>query len=223
MLRDLPHPLYCLIPLLCLLLIAPLTPMIDLAVADSFYSPTGFSTQALGMWLYTYGTYPAMIIALGATGIWLLSYRLPRLISYKRAALVLFLSYAIGAGLVVNYLFKDHWGRPRPKQIERYGGHAAFQAFYQPNFTVNERSKFKSFPSGHASTGFFFLSLGLIGLFEKMRKLFWFGLMAGLIWGGILGYVRMAQGGHFFSDIVVSGLCMWLTGYLCCLYVYKKK
>jgi membrane-associated phospholipid phosphatase len=36
-------------------------------------------------------------------------------------------------------------------------------------------------------------------------------MLVAILLGGLLGWIRMAQGGHYFSDIVVSCLIMWLS------------
>jgi hypothetical protein len=36
--------------------------------------------------------------------------------------LFILLSVILGPGLLVNLVFKDHWGRPRPRQVVALGG-----------------------------------------------------------------------------------------------------
>jgi len=128
----------------------------------------------------------------------------------KRITLVTLLSLALGPGLIANVLLKDHWGRPRPYQVLRDG--KIFRPVYQPNFTA---AKDNSFPSGHATIGFF---LGVPLLALRRRKL---GVAVAIIAGSIIGLVRILQGGHYFSDVVFSGIVVWIVAELV-LYCYDK-
>ena len=61
------------------------------------------------------------------------------------------LCVAIGPGLIVNVALKDHWGRPRPRQIIEFGGKFAY---VQPLVPAEARGK--SFPCGHCSVGYLY-------------------------------------------------------------------
>ena len=145
--------------------------------------------------------------------------------SWKRLSaptLVMALTLLIGSGIIVHVILKDHWGRPRPKQIVQFGGQQQYRPYYLPDlFTKKEPSK--SFPCGHCSTGFYFFCLAFIGWKEKMPYLLWGGLFFALLLGGLLSVARIAQGGHFFSDVLVSALIMWFTAAWCTSFVYGKK
>ncbi len=41
---------------------------------------------------------------------------------YRLACSFLALLYILGPGVLVNLLFKEHWGRPRPVNIVEFGG-----------------------------------------------------------------------------------------------------
>jgi membrane-associated PAP2 superfamily phosphatase len=62
-----------------------------------------------------------------------------------------------------------------------------------------------SFPSGHASIGFYLLVLYFI-LNKKKSFLF-----LGLAYGGIMALGRMVQGGHFLSDVLTSWFIVYIT------------
>jgi lipid A 4'-phosphatase len=62
-----------------------------------------------------------------------------------------------------------------------------------------------SFVSGHAAVGFALMSIGMLSI--RKRRRFW--LAIGLIAGGAVGLARIAQGGHFFSDVVFSLIAVW--------------
>ena len=64
----------------------------------------------------------------------------------------------VGAGFIVHTALKDHWGRPRPKQIIAFGGEQTFRPFYSPNF-FHQPEPSKSFPCGHCTMGFYFFAV----------------------------------------------------------------
>ena len=123
--------------------------------------------------------------------------------------LVPLLTIIFGAGLIIDKSFKDHWGRPRPKQTIEFGGTQPFRPFYKPHFFNPEPSK--SFPSGHSSMGFYFFSLVFVGRRLGKRWLFQSATMLAIVLGALLCYTRMAQGGHYFSDVLMSAAIMWWT------------
>jgi lipid A 4'-phosphatase len=120
-----------------------------------------------------------------------------------KAGLITYLALILGPGLVVNVIFKDHWGRPRPYQVLRDG--QQYAPFWQPHFTKKENN---SFPGGHASIGFF-LGVPFLALGRKKTA-----IVLSLIGGTIVGTVRILQGGHYLSDILFAGVFVWLTAIL---------
>ena len=41
----------------------------------------------------------------------------------------------VGAWLIIDFALKDHWGRPRPRQVKEFGGMQEFRPYYgKPNF-----------------------------------------------------------------------------------------
>lgn len=172
---------------------------------------------------YSYGEYIGLAVAMlcGAIGVFTLYTK--RWTALTKPALVVMLTFVIGSGVIINLVLKNVWGRPRPRQIEQFGGTKTFSPFYQPNFGVNLKDdKQKSFPSGHASTGFFFLVFAVIGWREKKTWLMWLGLTAGLTMGINLSLIRVMQGGHFFSDIVAAAAIMWWTALAVTYYIYDR-
>ena len=57
---------------------------------------------------------------------------------------------AIGVGLFTHILLKDHWGRPRPKQVTQFGGTQEFHPFYKPNFFDQPQPSRAPFPAAIA-------------------------------------------------------------------------
>lgn len=199
-------------PLFFFILMAPFTPFLDLAISNYFYHPEThrFSHNVFFVFLYEYGPLPAILTASVASLIFLFSYCCLSLKKLREASLILCLTMVLGSGVVVHSLLKENWGRPRPKQIVQFGGTEAFLPFYKPNFHQLGVIG-KSFSCGHCSTGFYFFALAILGIRLKKRSLFYWGMSLSLFLGVALSLTRIAQGGHFFSDTLVSGLIMWYT------------
>jgi lipid A 4'-phosphatase len=113
-------------------------------------------------------------------------------------------SLIIGPAIVVNAVFKDHWDRARPRQIQEFGG----EKIFTPAWVVsNQCDRNCSFTSGHAAAGFSFVVLHFV---VRGRRWLWLGLLA----GGLIGAARIAVGAHFLSDIVFSFFLVYLTAAL---------
>lgn len=204
-----------LLPIVFMLFITPFTPYLDLAITRYFFNPSlGFPSNPFYTFMYKFGPIPANFTVLCAVIIFISSLYFKRLKSWKRPALCLILTMAIGSGLIVHGILKDYWGRPRPKQVIEFGGTQPFRPYYKPNF-FHQPEPSKSFTCGHCSVGFYFFALAFIGRSIGNKPLFWGGMILALVLGVLLSLTRIAQGGHFFSDILISGLIMWLTAYAC--------
>jgi lipid A 4'-phosphatase len=116
-----------------------------------------------------------------------------------RAAIFLLLSLALGPGLTVNTIFKDHWGRARPAQIVAFGGTQRFTRAFVPSDQCRRNC---SFPAGDPAMGFYLVSAALLAGGATVRRN---GVIAAVAAGAALGVVRLAQGGHFLSDVIASG------------------
>jgi lipid A 4'-phosphatase len=125
-----------------------------------------------------------------------------------RAALYLVLALAIGPGLLVNTILKDHWGRARPSQIVEFGGDEQFTPALVP---ARQCERNCSFSSGHAALGFSLVAFAFLAADRRRRHL---AAASAIAAGGLLGLARIAQGGHFLSDVVLSGLLVTATSWL---------
>lgn len=179
---------------------------IDLRLQSLFHTPaaaTAWSYESHPLWklLYHIGTWPALLIALGGLLVFLLGRRLPSLGRWRRHGIYLFLVLAIGPGLLVNTIFKDHWGRPRPRQIAEFGG----RWHYQHPFENGAAGRGKSFPCGHSSAGYYFIAFYF--LFRRHRRgIARMAFAAAMLYGSLIGTARMAAGAHFASDVLWSGV-----------------
>jgi lipid A 4'-phosphatase len=114
---------------------------------------------------------------------------------------------AVGPGLVANVIFKDHWGRARPKQIIEFGG---AKSFTPPLIPTNQCTNNCSFVSGEAASIFMPFYAAALMLPQ------WAGLtlISGTVLGLAAGFVRVTQGAHFLSDVIFAGVFMALTAAL---------
>ena len=181
-----------------------LFPGIDLWAARLFWRPEGgFFLSHWAPMRAVYRGVPILtdIIVAGVPAIYLVSLLRGRPLWRidGRAAIFLLLSLALGPGLVVNTVFKDHWGRARPSQVEEFGGTAQFTPAPLPS---DQCARNCSFPAGHPAMGFYLISVALLVPERRRRR----AAIAGAIaLGAAIGVVRMAEGGHFLSDVVFSG------------------
>jgi lipid A 4'-phosphatase len=119
-----------------------------------------------------------------------------------RKVVYLFMVLLLGAGLVVNLVLKDNFGRARPRDVVEFGGTKLYTA---PFVVSTECGKNCSFSSGEAAGGFFFLALARA--LSRRRAL----LVAGFGFGALASFCRIASGAHFFSDTVVSFFVMLIV------------
>jgi lipid A 4'-phosphatase len=110
----------------------------------------------------------------------------------------------IGVGFFVHSVLKDGMGRPRPRDIQAYAGVAHYMPVFQPSSFCQTNC---SFVSGHAAVGFSLMAFGMFGI--RKRRQFW--MLTALATGTLIGFARIAQGGHFLSDIVFSYLAIWIS------------
>lgn len=213
---------HLLMPVLLLVAVAPLTPEIDLALSSYFYDAAAgeFPSNSFFDWVTLLGVVPAQVVAVGAGIVFLLSFFCPSWNFWRKYSLLLTLPMAIGAGLITHAILKDHWDRPRPKQLEVFGGDEHFRPFYRANWSW--KSDHKSFPCGHCTMGFYFFSIIFLGRRLKSKKCLMAGILASLFLGGALSMARIAQGGHFFSDTFVASIVMWVTTATCDYILFER-
>lgn len=186
-------------------IVLSLWPGIDLWVAGLFFDPaTRAFPPSSSLWARTaiegapwlvYGVLIALTTysALGA------GLRLPFARLDWRQLAFLYGSLLLGPGLVVNLVFKNHWGRARPRALDLFSGDALFTPALVPSDQCLTNC---SFPSGHAALGFWVTALALV-VPARWRAQAW---TAALIFGGVVGGSRLVVGAHFLSDTLASAV-----------------
>jgi lipid A 4'-phosphatase len=195
-----------------------LFPQIDIVLAGLFYAPDeGFFYN--GSWweqLLYYSVKPLLLTLLaGALVLWLFNRFSGRNLLHfgGRQLLYLLLVLALGPGLIVNQLFKENWGRARPAEIVQFGGDKTFTPAY-----VFSDQKGYSFSGGHAAGGFYLIALALLA---RRRRALWMGVA--VTYGTLVSVARMAAGGHFFSDVVVSFFVVYITSKMLYYLLFERE
>jgi lipid A 4'-phosphatase len=182
----------------------------DIEIEKEFFSPgSGWFLRDANPWafLYHYGNIPGLVMASLGFLVFIFSFFYRRISHRRKVGLFLCLVMLLGPGLLVNATFKHHWGRPRPRQILEFGGNQRYLPVWQKGIG----GEGKSFPSGHASVGFY-LFTPFFFLRRKGKKWGLFFLWLGMSYGLLMGAARMVQGGHFPSDVLWAGGFTYLTG-----------
>ena len=195
-------------------------PELDLKLAALFYDPaTGsfplkLNTVAMfardaAMWIAWAFAAPA-IIALVVKLTWP---DRPLLMS-GRAIVFLLVTMALAAGVLTNLTFKSYWGRPRPVVVTEFNGEQQFVAWWDPRGSCGRNC---SFFSGESATAFWTYAPA------ALTPLPWRPLAyaAATVFGVTTALLRMAFGGHFFTDVTVAGLVTFLTIWLAYAYIYR--
>jgi lipid A 4'-phosphatase len=187
-----------------------LVPQLDLWVSGLFWHPgRGFVLRDWAPVNFTYRAIPwitwGVILVAAAAAAWLFLMQRPLWRFDRKALLFVALSTALGPGLLANTVLKDHWDRARPTKIEAFGGTRHFTPAPLPS---TECPRNCSFVSGHAALGFSLVAFGFLLPPGRERRR---AIAAALGFGAFVGLVRIAQGGHFLSDVVWAGLLVFGT------------
>ena len=185
-------------------------PEIDIRFAQLFYTKEhGFLLTKHGKGLFFYHLVPILleiVVAILLTLVIVINIlKIPISGIGNKEILYLALVLIIGPGLIVNGIFKDHWGRARPSQIIEFGGTQHFT----PAFIISDQcAKNCSFVSGHVAMGFYLMAAAL--LLKRWRRT---AMVMVVLLGAAIGLTRIAQGGHFLSDVIFSGIFVSYTAY----------
>lgn len=180
-----------------------------------------FFTADGGWWLqdrwflpdfFEFGTWPAIGLIGAAALTCLLSIPIRSIRRWLRPALFLVLVAGIGPGLVINGIFKEHFGRPRPRTIQEFGRYQEYLPLLKMGAS-GRGEQGTSFPSGHAAMGFYLLSPYFF-LLDRRRHLARLALFTGLVAGSLIGLSRTSAGDHFLGDILWSWGFVYFSGLL---------
>ncbi len=120
--------------------------------------------------------------------------------------LLVFLTLALGLAPAAVSVLKAASSRYCPYDLAVYGGHAPYLGLFE---TVAQLEPGHCFPGGHASTGFCRLAFYFFGCALQRPQLARAGLWTGIIAGFVLGTGQIAQGAHFSSHHLWTGLICW--------------
>lgn len=185
-----------------------LVPQVDLWVSGLFFRPgRGFVLRDWPPAAFVHHLVPwlaaAIVLILAVAAAWLFLMKQPLWRFDRKALVFVALSTALGPGVLANTVLKDHWGRARPEQVQAFGGAREFTPAPLP---ATQCPRNCAFVSGDAALGFSFVAFALLLPPGTTRRR---AAAAALAFGGFLGLVRIAQGGHFLSDVVWAGLVVF--------------
>jgi lipid A 4'-phosphatase len=182
-------------------------PQLDLAVTHAFFDRQGtfYGTTFFGrtlraiLRLASYTIFAAFVLAYVSARL----YARKRLVPTGRNLAFLALTLALGPGLSVNLLIKEHSHRPRPFQTQEFGGPWEFRPFGRFNGQCVTDC---SFVSGETSTAAWSLAPALL------TPPPWRAAMIGasVLFTLVMGVERVAYGGHYLSDVTFGALINWL-------------
>ncbi len=201
-------------------LVFGLYPELDLKLAALFYDP---ATRTFPLKLDAWAAFArdaAMWIAWGlaAPSIAALVIKLIRpdrpLLVSGRAIVFLLATLTLSAGVLTNLTFKTYWGRPRPVVVTQFGGDQQFVPWWDPRGGCGRNC---SFFSGEGATAFWTYAPAALAP-PQWRPL---AYAAVTVFGLTTSALRMAFGGHFFTDVAIAGLVTFLVIWLAYALVYR--
>src|SRR3954454_20842086 len=195
-------------------------PELDLKLAALFYDSTSasFPLKQSGlaavardgaMWIAWALALPALIAIVAKL---LRPYR-PMLVP-GRAAVFLLVTVLLSAVVLTNLTFKSYWGRPRPVMVSELNGPWQFVPWWDPR---GECGRNCSFFSGEGATAFWTYAPAALTP-PTWRPL---AYAAATLFGIATSVLRMAFGGHFFTDVAAAGLVSFLVIWLAYAFIYR--
>ena len=188
-----------------------LFPVLDLAGARLFGTSAGFilntdrdmrGLRQIGL-LIPFAVSCACLVALA----WLVFQPGVRLFTDARNLVAILITFAVGPGLLVNFVLKDHWHRPRPAQIQEFGGSAEFRAWWD---TSGECRTNCSFVSGEVAGATAMVMVAAVMPTAVAGS----ALIVAIVFAVGVALLRLAFGGHFLSDVIFAALFTHIVGIL---------
>ena len=121
---------------------------------------------------------------------------------------------SMSAGVLTNLTFKSYWGRPRPVVVSQFNGPEPFVPWWDPRGTCGRNC---SFFSGEGATAFWTYAPAALAP-PPWRPLAYVGAT---VFGIVTSGLRMAFGGHFFTDVAIAGLVTFLVIWLAYALIYR--
>ncbi|MGA7804486.1 phosphatase PAP2 family protein [Bradyrhizobium sp.] len=197
----------------CVGLLFGFYPELDLKLSSLFYDTATKSFPLKSSALAEFARDAAMWIAWGfaAPAIVALAMKLwrpdrPLLIS-GRTVVFLLVTLLLSAGVLTNLTFKSYWGRPRPVVVTQFNGPQQFVPWWDPRGTCDRNC---SFFSGEGATAFWTYAPAALTP-PAWRPV---AYVAATVFGVATSALRMAFGGHFFTDVAIAGLVTFLVIWL---------
>lgn len=206
-------------------LVLGLYPQIELAIAQHFHdyidasrnafawriSPPLMLARNTGIWIGT-------VLVAPAVGALVIKIALPRskMLISGRAIVFLIATLALGPGLLVNVVLKDHWGRPRPIDVTQFGGAQHYVAWWDPR---GECPSNCSFVSGDVAGAFW--TMAPAALAPPQWRALAYG--AALALGLGMATIRVMAGAHFVSDTIFAGVFTFLIVWVVYALIYRWK
>ena len=203
---TLPRPhdpiMLCLVAVLTLSALFWAFPALDLAASEAFYRAGAGFPLSQDPVLRAFRKSSDLVLALLFTGllaglVWRVARGGFKALTGARRSVFLIAALAIGPGLVVNGLFKSWWGRPRPVAVDMFGGEAPYQMVWRISDWCQSNC---SFVSGEASSATWMVA-AIVLIPARLRPVL---APPVVVYALLLSLNRLAFGGHFLSDIVLS-------------------
>ncbi|QPF85048.1 phosphatase PAP2 family protein [Bradyrhizobium genosp. L] len=197
-----------------------LYPELDLKLSALFYDaaqrtfPLKFDAVAsfardAAMWIAWAMVLPAIV----AIVVKFIRPERPMLMS-GRAAVFLLVTMLLSAGVLTNFTFKSFWGRPRPVAVTEFNGEQPFVPWWDPR---GDCARNCSFFSGEGATAFWTYAPAALAP-PAWRPL---AFAAATVFGIATSGLRMAFGGHFFTDVAIAGLVSFFVIWLLYALIYR--
>ena len=195
-------------------------PELDLKLAALFYDAPSKTFPLKQNSLAAIARDGAMVIAWGLAlpAIVALVVKLARparpLTMSGRAVVFLLVTLFLSAGVLTNFTFKSYWGRPRPVVVTQFNGAQEFVPWWDPRGSCGRNC---SFFSGEGATAFWTYAPAALTP-PAWRPL---AYVAATLFGVTTSVLRMAFGGHFFTDVAAAGLVSFFVIWLAYAWIYR--
>jgi lipid A 4'-phosphatase len=179
-------------------------PQLDLQLSHLFFDDAArrfpIAADPLAMWVRRASMWLFTVFAICVVAAAVARFAFPRRFPVPgRVVVFLALTLALGPGLLVNGLLKEHWSRPRPGEVVAFGGTLPFMPWWDPRGGCEQNC---SFVSGETSQATWAVAPALL-VPGGLRVI---ALGAAAILTAVIGGLRLAFGGHFASDVLFATL-----------------